>query len=116
MTVEEKIFGNLPEGAPVKIYTLANPGGITVKVMDYGATITEIDAPDRDGKMADVVLGFDSLAPYLTNSSYFGALVGRVGNRIAEACARDVVAILTGASVAYPVNRLELSRREDRTA
>jgi aldose 1-epimerase len=76
-------FGKTPEGTPVEQYVLTN-GGITVKVITYGAIITEIDAPDRNGKLADVVLGFDNLAGYLGNHPYFGTATGRVANRIAK--------------------------------
>ena len=75
-------FGKTPEGTPVEIYVLKN-GQITVKVMTYGAIITEIDAPDRDGKLGDVVLGFDNLEGHLGKHPDFGATVGRVANRIA---------------------------------
>jgi len=76
-------IGKTPEGTPVELYVLTN-GRMTVKVMTYGGIITELYAPDRDGKPADVVLGFDSLAGYLTGHPYFGAAVGRVANRIAK--------------------------------
>jgi aldose 1-epimerase len=77
-------FGKTPDGTPVELYALKN-GKITVKVMTYGAIVTEIDAPDRVGKEGDVVLGFDSLQGYLGTHPYFGATVGRVANRIARA-------------------------------
>jgi aldose 1-epimerase len=68
----------------VEIYTLTNRHGMTAKVMTYGATLTELVVPDKAGKPADVVLGFDKLEPYLAGTPYFGATVGRVGNRIAK--------------------------------
>ncbi len=77
------IFGKTPDGTPVELYVLKN-GQITVKVMTYGAIITEIDTPDRNGKESDIVLGFDSLEGYLGSHPYFGATVGRVANRIAK--------------------------------
>jgi aldose 1-epimerase len=77
-------FGKTPEGTPVELYVLKN-GKLTVKVMTYGAIVTEIDAPDRNGKLGDVVLGFDSLEGYLGTHPYFGATVGRVANRITKA-------------------------------
>jgi aldose 1-epimerase len=73
----------MPDGAPVSLYILRNGAGMTVEVIDYGAIITRILAPARDGSFADVVLGFDSLPPYLARHPYFGALVGRYANRIA---------------------------------
>ena len=57
MSLDEKIFGHMPDGAPVRIYWLKNRNGVVVKVAEYGAIITEIHAPDRDGKDGDVVLG-----------------------------------------------------------
>ena len=77
-------FGTLPDGGQVTQYTLTNHNGMTIKVLDFGGIITEIHVPDRDGKLADVALGFDTLEPYLGESPYFGALIGRYGNRIAH--------------------------------
>jgi aldose 1-epimerase len=77
-------FGTLPGGAPVTQFTLANRNGMRVKILDFGGIITEIHVPDRDGRFADVALGFDRLEPYLDESPYFGALIGRYGNRIAK--------------------------------
>lgn len=71
-------------GRPVTQYTLRNPGGMVASIMSYGATITSLEVPDRAGKSGDVVLGFDSLAGYLSKEPYLGAVVGRVGNRIAK--------------------------------
>src|SRR5689334_18198031 len=62
---------------PVDIYTLTNAHGIELRVMTYGATIVSLKTPDRDGRLADIVLGFDSLEPYLAGVPYFGATVGR---------------------------------------
>jgi len=67
-------------------YTLANKNGMVVKILNYGGTVTDIITPDKNGKMGDVVLGYDSLEGYLqTGNPYFGCLVGRYGNRIANA-------------------------------
>jgi aldose 1-epimerase len=77
-------FGRTPDGHDVTAYTLDNGRGMTVRAMTYGATILAIDVPDAAGRVGDVVLGFDSLAPYLTRSPYFGAVVGRYANRIAR--------------------------------
>lgn len=81
-TIERHPFGQLADGAPVSLFTLRG-GAITVRITDYGGIITGILAPDRDGVEADVVLGFDTLAPYLGTHPYFGAIVGRYANRIA---------------------------------
>ena len=76
-------FGKTAEGDAVDIYTMVNKNGVTAKVMTYGALLTELHVPGRDGKVEDVVLGFDSLAGYLAGHPYFGATTGRVANRIA---------------------------------
>lgn len=75
-------FGATADEVPVSLYTL-RAGALTVKVSDYGGIITSILAPDRNGEMADIVLGYDRLEPYLGVHPYFGALVGRYANRIA---------------------------------
>ena len=77
-------FGQLADGAEVSLYTLVNAHGMVVKITDFGAIITELHAPDRAGVLADVVLGFDTLAPYVAPNPYFGATIGRYGNRIAD--------------------------------
>jgi aldose 1-epimerase len=77
-------FGKTTEGTPVEIYTLTNANGVEVKAMTYGCIITSLKVPDRTGKLADVVLGYDTLDGYLKDSPYFGAVVGRYGNRIAK--------------------------------
>ncbi len=75
-------FGKTADGQTVELYTLTN-GKITARVMTFGAILTELDVPDRDGKVGDVVLGFDDLKGYLGSHPYFGATVGRFANRIA---------------------------------
>ena len=75
-------FGEVA-GRDAALYTLTNENGLVLKVTSYGATVTELHVPDRAGKSADVVLGFDELGGYLERSPYFGAICGRVGNRIA---------------------------------
>jgi aldose 1-epimerase len=82
--IEKKPFGKTADGKDVDLYVLTNASGMTAKVMTYGAILTELDVPDRDGKMADVVLGFDDLKGYLGGHPFFGATVGRVANRIAR--------------------------------
>ena len=84
LSVTSAPFGNLPDGSPVTAYTLANRHGMQVKVLDFGAIISEVHVPDRDGKFADVVLGFDHIEPYLANMAFLGAVIGRFGNRIAK--------------------------------
>ena len=82
--IEKKPFGKTPEGKDVDLYVLTNAKGMVAKVMTYGAILTELDVPDRDGKVGDVVLGFDDLKGYLGGHPFFGATVGRVANRIAK--------------------------------
>ena len=77
-------FGRTPGGAAVDLFTLANAHGIEIDVITYGAIVVSVKTPDRDGRLADIVLGFDDLEGYLTRSRYFGAVVGRYGNRIAK--------------------------------
>lgn len=84
-SIEKAPFGRAPDGTPVDLYTLRNARGLTVKVMTYGCLITEIHAPDRNGRMGDIVLGFDNLDSYLKGHPYFGCVVGRYANRIAHA-------------------------------
>lgn len=75
-------FGKTADGTPVDIFTLKNASGIEVSVMSYGAIIRSIRTPDRNGAMADIVLGFDTLDGYLGEHPYFGAVIGRYANRI----------------------------------
>jgi aldose 1-epimerase len=83
--VTKSEFGNLPDGTKVEIYTLEE-GAIKARVMTYGARLVSLEVPDRSGKVADIVLGYESLAGYTADpKSYFGAIVGRYGNRIAHA-------------------------------
>ena len=75
----------MPDGTPIGLYTLKNANGLVCKVIPLGAAITELYVPDRNGKLADVVLGFDNLPQYIRQSPCFGAVCGRVANRIAKA-------------------------------
>ncbi len=84
MKIESNVFGNTPEGREALIYTLRNPRGMVAKVTEYGAILTELWVPDRNGRADNVVLGFDNLARYLKGHPYFGATTGRVANRIAK--------------------------------
>src|SRR5438045_9154139 len=79
-----KPFGTTQGGEAVSAYTLKNAHGIELQVLDYGGIIVSLRVPDRTGRLGDVVLGFDSLADYQRGSPYFGALIGRYGNRIAR--------------------------------
>jgi aldose 1-epimerase len=78
-------FGELPDGAPVSIYSLRNQKGVEARVSNYGGILVSFRAPDRSGDMTDIVLGYDHLQGYLDKTPYFGALVGRCANRVANA-------------------------------
>ncbi|MCI0537609.1 MAG: galactose mutarotase [Verrucomicrobiales bacterium] len=84
MKIQKTPFGKMPDGIAVDLYTLRNSQGTLVKVTTYGAIITEIHTPDRTGKPANIALGFDNLDQYLKGHPYFGAIAGRVANRIAK--------------------------------
>ena len=83
-SITQAAFGHLPDGRPATLYTLTNPHGLVIKITDFGGIITEIHTPDRDGKLADIALGYDTVAPYASESPYFGALIGRYGNRLRD--------------------------------
>jgi aldose 1-epimerase len=83
--ISKKLFGNLPDGTPVDLYTLRNRHGMEVKISNYGGIVVSISVPDKNGQFADVVLGCDNLEGYVKENPFFGALVGRYGNRIANA-------------------------------
>lgn len=81
----ETVFGSLPDGREVRLFTLANASGIRARVCEYGAILVSLETPDRNGRSADVTLGFDTLAEYVNgNGPYLGAVCGRVANRIAN--------------------------------
>jgi aldose 1-epimerase len=84
-TLSSQPWGRTPDGADVTLYTLRNAHGLRADIATYGGIVTRLEVPDRKGRMADIVLGYDSLADYLAGSPYFGAIVGRYGNRIAGA-------------------------------
>src|ERR1044071_2522732 len=77
-------WGTTEDGVPVQLFTLTNAHGLKAKISTYGAILTELWTPDRDGKLEDVVLGFDNLKDYEKGHPYFGATVGRYANRIAK--------------------------------
>jgi aldose 1-epimerase len=84
LPIQRKDWGKTQDGRPVELYTLTNKNGLVAKIATYGATLTELHVPDKNGKLGDVVLGYDSLPPYETRSNFFGATTGRVANRIAN--------------------------------
>jgi aldose 1-epimerase len=77
-------FGHTPDGVSVDLYRLRNQAGMEAHIATYGGIVTYLTAPDRHGRYIDVVLGYDSLEGYLKSSPYFGAVIGRYGNRIAH--------------------------------
>ncbi|MGB3780108.1 MAG: aldose epimerase family protein [Tunicatimonas sp.] len=77
-------FSTTPDGQTANLYTLTNANGVEAQITDFGGVVVSLKVPDRNDTLADVVLGFDSLKPYFEDSPYFGALVGRYGNRIAK--------------------------------
>lgn len=97
--IQKSDFGRLPDGSGVDLYTLTNANGLVAKVSNYGTIITELHVPDRDGKLGDIVLGFDNLAQYLKGHPYFGCTVGRVANRISAG-----KFTLDGKAYALPIN------------
>ena len=81
--IQKDTFGTTADGTPVDRYTVRNDAGATARLITYGAIVTELHIPDRNGRFEDVVLGFDELEPYETVSPYFGCVPGRVAFRIA---------------------------------
>jgi len=81
----KKSFGKTPDGQPVDLFVLTNRNGAEVSITIYGGAVVSIKVPDGGGKLADVVLGYDTIDGYANDKSYFGALVGRYGNRIGHA-------------------------------
>lgn len=84
-TIEAHDFGRLPDGRPVKRFTLTNRHGLCVKVITYGGIVAELHVPDRNGRFANIVHGFDNLDTYVERNPFFGAITGRVANRIGKA-------------------------------
>jgi aldose 1-epimerase len=82
--IKKDPFGVTPDGRAVDLYTLSNASGTEVRVTNYGGIIVSLIVPDRNGRLADIVLGYDDLKGYYNNKAYFGALIGRYGNRIAD--------------------------------
>jgi len=82
--IDKQPFGTAPDGQKVDLYTLRNTRGMEARIMTYGGIIVSLTAPDKEGRYGDVVFGYDNLDGYVKNSPYFGALIGRYGNRIAK--------------------------------
>lgn len=84
-TIKSEVFGTLADGSKVNVFVLTNKHGCEARILDYGGIVVALKVPDKKGIMGDVVLGFDTLNDYVAKSPYFGCLVGRYGNRIADA-------------------------------
>jgi aldose 1-epimerase len=82
MNITKRVFGTTPDGTPINLYTLSNANGMQISITNYGGIVVTLTAPDREGRFADVVLGYDSLQGYIDANPFFGALIGRYGNRI----------------------------------
>ncbi len=82
MNIQKSFYGNLSDGSQVDLFTLTNSNGMAVKIINYGGTIVSIEVPDKNGKIDDVTLGFDTLEDYCKFTNFFGALIGRHANRI----------------------------------
>ncbi|MCM8730633.1 aldose epimerase family protein [Hephaestia sp. GCM10023244] len=83
VTAQRSQFGTLADGTPIEAVTLTNDRGVSARIIAYGATLQALEAPDRDGKSADIMLGYDDLASFVDKPNYFGVTVGRYANRIA---------------------------------
>lgn len=83
LTSEQAAFGQMPDGTAIQKFTLRNSHGMQASIITYGGTLQSLLVPDKQGKAEDVVLGFDDLAGYINGTSYFGATIGRFGNRLA---------------------------------
>jgi aldose 1-epimerase len=97
--IDRSHFGHLPDGTAVERFALRGASGLTMDVTGYGGAILSLWTPDREGRLGDVVLGFDRLADYVADRAYFGALIGRFANRIRNGRFR-----LDGREYALPVN------------
>jgi aldose 1-epimerase len=98
-TIDRQPYGKTPDGAVVDAYTLTNTHGMTAQIITYGGIVTSLKVPDRAGTMANVVLGYPQIDGYVTDTAYFGAIIGRYGNRIAEGRFT-----LNGATYSLPTN------------
>lgn len=82
--INRQPFGQTKDGTPIDLFTLRNANGAEARICNYGGLVISLKVPDRNGKLGDVVLGYDNLADYIKDTPYFGALIGRYGNRIAK--------------------------------
>jgi len=85
LEVKKQAFSTMPDGTAVDLYTLSNANGMQAGIITYGGTVVSLTAPDRTGKFGDIVLGLDDVPSYQKGTAFFGALIGRYGNRIGKA-------------------------------
>lgn len=85
MSIEKRFYANTEDGKDVEIFTLKNLKGMTAEIINYGGIVVSLKVPDKNGKIDDVVLGYDNLESYTKKGPYFGAIIGRFGNRIEDA-------------------------------
>lgn len=83
-TVTEKLFGTMPDGTKIQEFTMTNANGLEMKVITYGGIIRSLKTPNKEGELEDIVLGYADLQAYLDENPFFGAIIGRYGNRIAK--------------------------------
>ena len=84
-SIVQSLYGTMPNGELVTQYVLTNTNGVEATIITYGGIITSLKTLDKNGKLGDIVLGYDNLEGYIADSNYFGALIGRYGNRIGKA-------------------------------
>jgi aldose 1-epimerase len=82
--IQKQAFGKTEDGQPVDMYILTNESGAEAAITNYGGTVVSLKVPDRLGKLADVVLGYDNVSDYANGKDFFGAIIDRYGNRIAH--------------------------------
>jgi aldose 1-epimerase len=82
--IKKEAFETMPDGRGASLFTVTNPAGVLLKMTDYGAAVVSLEVPDKNGKLANIVLGLPSLNDYLKQTVFFGATIGRYGNRIAK--------------------------------
>ena len=84
MGIEKTLFGTMEDGTQINLYSMKNSKGMEAQVIDYGAILVRLFVPDKNGKVEDVVLGYDNLEPYYVNGANFGATIGPNANRIGD--------------------------------
>ena len=77
-------YGTTPDGKDVHLFTLENKNGLRTAITNYGGIVVSLEVPDRNGQLADICLGYETLDEYIADTPYFGAIVGRIGNRTAK--------------------------------